>query len=142
MGMVVFYQGSSARITETAYEARLPYEQCVAIRDISYVFSSVTGRVTARPLLVGSSSTAGLLALAAWFGWPGVDPPTWVGAALALAVVASLTARTIGDRGLTYQLWAVVYGVKVLLMQTLDEREFAQVRAGLQAALETRPDRC
>jgi hypothetical protein len=140
--VVIFYQGPSARITETAYEARLPFEQRVAIGDISYAYTSVAGRTTPKPLLVGSSSTAGVLALAAWSGWPAADPPLWIGTALALAVVASLTARTIGERGLTYQLWAVVHGVHVLLMQTLDKEEFSQVRGGLQAALQTRPDRC
>jgi hypothetical protein len=142
MGVDVFYQGASARITAAAYEARLPFEQRVAIGDISYSYTSIAGRVPPKHLLVGSSSTAGALALAAWWGWPAADPPLLIGAALALAVVASLTARTIGERGLTYQLWAVVHGVHVLLMQTLDEAEFSQVRGGLQAALQTRPDRC
>jgi hypothetical protein len=128
----IFFQGPAALITDEWYEAYRPHRQRIAIRDISSVFVVDKGRTAPAPLLVGSSSAAGLLAGAGSLGWPH-GSPLWIGAALAVLVVASLTGRR-GDRRPSHQLWAVHFGVHLLLLETTDPEELAEVRTAVTRA--------
>jgi hypothetical protein len=139
--MVVYFRGPSARITDTWYVAYRPYSQKVAIRDISYAFGVERGTANPTPLLVGSSSTGAVLAVVAWFEWFDFTRPAWAGAGLLMVVAASLTARAcLNDQGRSFELWAVVYGVHVLLLDTTEREEFEQVRRALVRALQAATD--
>jgi hypothetical protein len=130
--VTIFFQGPAALITDEWYEAYRPRRQRIAIRNISSVFVADKAGAAPAPLLVGSSSAAGLLAGAGWLGWPHVGP-LWMGAALAVLVVASLTGRR-GDSRPSYQLWGVHFGLHVLLLETADPDELAEVRTAVTRA--------
>ena len=129
--MVDFYRGPAARITDKRCETRWAD---LAIRDLTAAYVVLVGRPSPPPVLVGSSSTAGVLAVAFGFG---MDPPL-----LLMMAAASMTARAcLADLGVEYEIWAVHFGVRVLLLHTADEVEFGQVRRALVRALEVAGER-
>ncbi len=134
--MVDFYRGPAARITDKRCKTRWAD---LAIRDLSAAYVVLVGRPSPPPVLVGSSSTAGVLAVAFGFG---MDPPLLAAAALLMLAAASMTARAcLADLGVEYEIWAVNFGVHVLLLHTPDEVEFGQVRRALVRALEADAER-
>jgi hypothetical protein len=136
--MTIFYRGPCIVITHRDFRVLCPLPQVLPICEIRHLHA-VEFLGLARPVSIGSSGIAGVLAVVTATG--GLDLPVpllFVGGILLLAAAALAGACVRSPR--RYELWAIYCGRPVLLLNTSDAQVFGQVKRALLRALEQSRD--
>ncbi|HEX2356282.1 MAG TPA: DUF6232 family protein [Micromonosporaceae bacterium] len=132
--MALYYRGPCARITDELFEVWCPHYRAFPVRELRNVRVVRGG---SDPIAVRSTSLAGAAAAAFAVSWPFLENPTaWLIAAGLVATSAAASGACWRTRPRTYELWATVRTMQVLLFRSRDAQAFGQLRRGLTRAIE------
>jgi uncharacterized membrane protein YqjE len=135
--MTLYYQGSTARITNQVLEVQHPEYQSFSISELRSVHEVRNGASAARPVIICSVAVMSVTTLLSAVMWPAFGPLLTALAGLAVLLIAAAMAAVLWQfRRPSLELWGTYRGQPTCLYHTTDKLTFGQISRALRRVFE------